>query len=473
MKLKKLWTATLAVLLMAAIIAGCRDENVETVGSCPIVESTNPADLQTGVPQSQVITITFNIPMDPATITQSSFTLMGTDGSGGRVKGSTQALGTLSYDAETYTISYIPTEELSENTVYTGTVEATVADLMGNFLQAPYVWTFETGAPLGPVVESTIPANLATNVPLTQIISATFNEAIDPLTINASTFTVRIGATLVAGTVTYSGLTATFTPSTDLVAGTYTAKLSTAVRNTAGVRMANNFSWSFSTNAVLGTVGVDLGSAEEFGILAGVGVSNNAGFSEIHDMNVGISPGVRSSITGFPPAIVVNGAIFASDDSAPAGVAAMLTQAKQDLTNAYLFAEGATSPAPVTVAGDQGGLTLAPGIYKSTSTLLIQSGDLTLDAGGDANAVWIFQVASDFTTVGGAGGNVILSGNAQAKNVYWQTGSSATIGDGTSFKGNILALTSITMNSGAVAEGRMLARNGSVVMTNNNIINKP
>lgn len=473
MKLKKLWTATLAVLLMAAIITGCRDENVETVGSCPIVESTNPADLQTGVPQSQVITITFNIPMDPATITQSSFTLMGTDGSGGRVKGSTQALGTLSYDAETYTISYIPTEELSENTVYTGTVEATVADLMGNFLQAPYIWTFETGAPVGPNVVSTIPANLATNVPLTQIISATFNEAIDPLTINASTFTVRIGATLVAGTVTYSGLTATFTPSSDLVAGTYTAKLSTAVRNMAGVRMANNFSWSFSTNAVLGPVGVDLGSAEDFGILAGVGISNNAGFSEIHDMNVGISPGVRSSITGFPPAIVVNGAIFASDDSAPAGVAAMLTQAKQDLTNAYLFAEGATSPAPVTVAGDQGGLTLAPGIYKSTSTLLIQSGDLTLDAGGDANAVWIFQIASDFTTVGGAGGNVILSGNAQAKNVYWQTGSSATIGDGTSFKGNILALTSITMNSGAVAEGRMLARNGSVVMTNNNIINKP
>jgi hypothetical protein len=165
--------------------------------------------------------------------------------------------------------------------------------------------------------------------------------------------------------------------------------------------------------------------------------------------------------------------MFASDDIAPAGVAAMLTQAKQDLTNAYLYAEGATSPAPATVSGDQGGLTLAPGIYKSTSTLLIQSGDLTLDAGGNPNAVWIFQVAAAFTTVGGAGGNIILSGGAQAKNVYWQTGSSATIGDGTSFKGNILALTSITMNSGAVAQGRMLARNGSVVMTNSNIINKP
>jgi hypothetical protein len=190
-------------------------------------------------------------------------------------------------------------------------------------------------------------------------------------------------------------------------------------------------------------------------------------------MDCGISPGVRSSFTGFPPAIVVNGSIFASDDIAPPGVPAMLIQAKQDLTDAYLFAEAATSPAPATVAGDQGGKTLAPGIYKSTSTLLIQSGDLTLDAQGDANAVWIFQIASDFTTVGGAGGNVILTGGAQAKNVYWQTGRSATIGDYTSFKGTILALTSITMNSHATAQGRMLARNGAVVLTSTNIITKP
>jgi hypothetical protein len=165
--------------------------------------------------------------------------------------------------------------------------------------------------------------------------------------------------------------------------------------------------------------------------------------------------------------------MYASDDIAPPGVAAMLTQAKQDLTDAYLFLEGATAPAPATVAGDQGGLTLAPGIYKSTSTLLVQSGDLTLDAQGDANAVWIFQIASDFTTVGGAGGNILLIGGAQAKNVYWQVGSSATIGDNTQFKGNILALTSITMNANAIAIGRMLARNGAVVMTSTNIIEKP
>jgi hypothetical protein len=190
-------------------------------------------------------------------------------------------------------------------------------------------------------------------------------------------------------------------------------------------------------------------------------------------MDVGIYPGVRSSVTGFPPATIVNGAIYASDDIAPPGVPAMLLQAKTDLTNAYLAAEGAVSPAPQTVSGDQGGKTLAPGIYKSTSTLSIVNGNLTLDAQGNANAVWIFQIAAGFTTVGGAGGSVILAGGAQAKNIYWQTGSSATIGDFTSFQGNILALTSITMNSHATAVGRMLARNGAVVMTSTNIIIKP
>jgi len=215
-----------------------------------------------------------------------------------------------------------------------------------------------------------------------------------------------------------------------------------------------------------------LASSGGFGILAGTAITST-GLSVINDLDVGLSPGVRSSITGFPPAVVINGAIYASDDIAPPGVAAMLIQAKLDLTNAYLFAEGATAPAPATIAGDQGGKTLTPGIYKSTSTLLIQSGDLTLDAQGNVNAKWIFQIASDFTTIGGAGGNVILTGGAQANNITWQVGSSATIGNYTSFSGNILALTSITMNTGSTINGRLLARNGAVVLSGSNIINGP
>jgi hypothetical protein len=224
--------------------------------------------------------------------------------------------------------------------------------------------------------------------------------------------------------------------------------------------------------AVLSNSGVDLKSALRFGILSAAAVTS-VGPSVINNMDIGIYPGVRASITGFLPGIIVNGAIYASDDIAPLGTSAMLLQAKQDLSDAYHFAESALSPAPILVAGDQGGKTLTPGIYKSTSSLLVQSGNLTLDAKGDSNAFWIFQVASALTTVGGAGGNVILAGGAQAKNIFWQVGSSATIGDYTAFQGNVLALTSITMDSGSTLVGRLLASNAAVTLTSANIVTLP
>ncbi len=452
------------------VIAGCKEDTfIEDFGVCPVVLSTTPEDGATLVPLSSQVTVTFNEEMNPETITQSSFSLTGSE----------KVTGAISYDNETNTLTFVPENELTYATTYTGRVNRSVKDVLGNNLQTDYVWTFTTLAATTPEVVLTNPVNLSTGVPLNKVISAGFSEGMNPLTITGTSFTLKTGTTTIAGTVTYTGTTAKFTPANNLAANTtYTATITTDAKSTNNAPLASNYEWSFITgtdNTQPGTpaMGVDLKSVARFGIFAGVGISNNAGFSEIRNLDVGITPGVRSSVTGFPPAIVVNGAIYASDDIAPPGTAAMLLQAKQDLLEAYLFAEGASSPAPATVAGDQGGKTLAPGIYKSTSTLLVQAGDLTLDAQGDPNAVWIFQIASDFTTVGGAGGNIILTGGAQAKNIFWQTGSSATIGDGTSFKGNVLALTSITMNSGATAVGRMLARNGSVVMTNTNIIEKP
>ncbi len=429
----------------------------------PLVISTDPDNNETGVVLNKIIKATFNTAMNPTTINGTTFTLK---------QGVTSIAGAVSYSGTT--TSFVPSLPLTANTVYTATITTGAKNLVGVAISNDYVWSFTTGTLTAPIVMSTDPFNTESGVALNKIITATFNMPMNPSTISGTTFTVKIGSNSVSGTVSYIGTTATFTPSSNLSNNTtYTATITTDAKNLAGVSIANNYVWTFNTNTTPNAPFVNLNSVERFGIIAGVGVSNNAGFSEIHNMDVGISPGVRSSITGFPPAIVVNGAIYASNDLIPAGVAAMLVQAKQDLTNAYLFAEGATSPAPATVSGDQGGLTLAPGIYKSTSTLLIQSGDLTLDAQGDPNAVWIFQIASDFTTVGGAGGSVILSGGAQAKNVFWQVGSSATIGNGTAFKGNVLALTSITMGPNATAVGRMLARNGSVVMTSTNIIDKP
>jgi hypothetical protein len=137
------------------------------------------------------------------------------------------------------------------------------------------------------------------------------------------------------------------------------------------------------------------------------------------------------------------------------------------LTTAYNDAAGRTL-APVTVAGNIGGLTLPPGLYKSTSSLAISSGDLTLDAQGDANAVFIFQIASTLITTSGR--EVILSGGAQSKNVFWQVGTSATLGTTSVFSGTIMADQSIALKNRAMLKGRALARIGGVTLAANTVV---
>src|ERR1051325_9332613 len=196
---------------------------------------------------------------------------------------------------------------------------------------------------------------------------------------------------------------------------------------------------------------VPLGSATTFGVLAGSTVTSTGDTTVNGDL--GVSPG--TAVTG---SMRVTGLIHAGDPAA--------AQAQGDLTTAYNDAAGRTVGA-ITVAGNLGGLTLAPGLYKSTSSLEISSGDLTLDAQGDPNAVWIFQMASTFITT--VGRQVILSGGAKAANIYWQVGSSATVGTISVVKGNILALASITLNTGATLEGRALARTGAVTLDSNTV----
>jgi hypothetical protein len=169
--------------------------------------------------------------------------------------------------------------------------------------------------------------------------------------------------------------------------------------------------------------------------------------------DLGVSPG--NTVTGSP---IVNGTLHLGEPTA--------AQAQLDLTAAYNDAAGRTVGA-ITIAGNLGGLTLAPGLYKSATSLEISSGDLTLDAQGDPNAVWIFQMGSTLITT--VGRQVILSGGATAANVFWQVGSSATIGVSSVFKGIIMADQSITLNTGATLEGRALARNGAVALDANTI----
>jgi hypothetical protein len=200
-------------------------------------------------------------------------------------------------------------------------------------------------------------------------------------------------------------------------------------------------------------VSLNLGAAANFVVLAGSTVFNTGPTTVNGDL--GLSPG--SAVTGFPPG-VVNGTQHVTDTTA--------AQAKLDLTTAYNDAAGRTV-APVSVAGNLGGMTLAPGLYKSTSSLEISSGDLTLDAQGDANGVFIFQIASTLTTT--AGRQVILIGGAKAANVIWQVGTSAVLGTTSVFKGTIMADQSITLATGATLDGRALARIAAVTLDSNTI----
>ncbi|WP_328498077.1 ice-binding family protein [Streptomyces sp. NBC_00414] len=198
---------------------------------------------------------------------------------------------------------------------------------------------------------------------------------------------------------------------------------------------------------------VPLGTAGSFAVLAGAEVTNT-GPSQITG-DLGVHPG--TAITGFPPGIVL-GTQHSAD--------AVAAQAKSDLVAAYNDAAGQATDAAL--PPDAGGLTLVPGVYTASSTLGL-TGTLTLDAQGDPNAVWVFQVGSGLTTASAS--RVLLVNGASPCNVYWKVGSSATLGTDSTFVGTILALTSISVTTGASIDGRALARNGAVTL-DTNVINR-
>jgi hypothetical protein len=343
-----------------------------------------------------------------------------------------------------------------------------------------------------PMVSATVPANAAVDVPVNQTIAVTFSEPMDPATMTAASFTVADGPGQGHGidvTVSYIGVTATLTPTHLLAPQTeYTVTVRPHARDLAGHPLAPPFAWSFTTGATRATTvplvsftvpplvippvptsgagvraaalaalapvaaPVSLGTAASFAVLAASTVTNTGATSVTGDL--GLSPG--TAVTGFPPG-TLTGTLHAADAAA--------AQAQADLTVAYNDAAGRTGGTQL--AGNLGGQTLTPGLYASTSSLEVSSGDLTLDAQGDVNAVFLFQMASTFVMTSGR--QIILSGGAQAANVFWQVGSSATLGTGSTFKGTILAMASITVTTGARVEGRLLARTAAVTLDTNTV----
>lgn len=587
MNAKKLFS-TIAILFIA-LISGCdNDDFVETVGLCPVVSTTNPIDGASGVPLSQIVSATFNEEMNPLTINQSTFTIT--------VAGAPVA-GTVTYSGTTAT--FTPASRLVVNTLYTGRITTEVKDVDGNALQTDHVWTFTTG--LNPLVVSTDPANLAVNVALNKIITATFNMSMNPLTLNATTFTVKQGTTTILGAITYAGTMVSFTSAAPLAENkVYTVTITTGTTNIVGTELASDYVWSFTTgitpivvstdpmnNAtgvalnkvitatfnmpmnpltlsattftvkqgaipILGTITysgstvsfkpaaqlennkvytatittgaantVGAGLASDyvwnfttvipvivtpppvstsslyFGVFGGNAGITNQGLFTVVNGNIGTTA-ASTLLTGFQEVLTgdvytvtplnngkVTGEIFAA---APApGNATKAATALAGLNaarDAYLSISPASKPGGIDPgAGELGGLTLAPGVYKSNSgTFNITNGDLTLDAQGDPNAVFIFQTASALTVGDSSPSSVKLINGALAKNVYWYVGSSAVINyaGGGVMTGNIIANSGVTLSSPAnstnasvtILNGRAISLVSSVTMVNT-VINVP
>lgn len=200
---------------------------------------------------------------------------------------------------------------------------------------------------------------------------------------------------------------------------------------------------------------INLGTAAPNGIMAGTAVTCVTGGTINAD--VSISPG--NTITGFGPC-VITGVQHLADATA--------AQAQIDLTTAYNTLAALPCPPANAIVADLGGTTKPAGVYCTASGIGV-TGVLTLDGGGDPNATFVFQAGTSLTTAG----DIVLINGAQAKNVYWQVGTSATIGTASKWQGNILAYTSITLVDNATLLGRALARNGGVSLGTNNVITLP
>lgn len=481
-----------------------------------------------GAPTNAAITAAFTKDMAPATINAGSFTLT-------CPAPCLSPAGSVSYAVGTRTAAFTPAAALAAGTTYTATITTAATDIAGNALagnQGPlpaasnYVWTFTTAGPVAPAnvsVLSTNPTAGATGVCPSATINATFNVPsglrMDPATVNTGTFTVTGPAPaftpVTASSVVLdlaTGRIASFTPLAALNPGvTYTATIkggASGVKDSAipANTMASDFIWSFTAGPAATCSAppppVSLGTVSSFGSFGGsAGVTNQGIFTVVNgDMG---TTAVSTAVTGFHDAGpgctytetplnvgTVNGKIYtaappptvACPSEGTATTFAIATQARADALAAYnaLVAQpGGADPG----AGNLGSLVLAPGVYTAASgSFRIQGGNLTLDAQGNANAVWVFQMASTLT-VGGPGAafpqSIILANGAQAKNVFWQVGSAATInaGGGGTMVGTIISQSGVSFSTAGnvtilTLNGRALSLGASVTMVNT-VINVP
>lgn len=466
-----------------------------------------------GVPANTAIKAVFTEAMAPGSITPASFTVT-------CAAPCVSPAGSVSYSLASKTAIFRPAAALAVGTTYTATVTAAATDLARNQLagnQAPlpaasnHVWTFTTAAPVAASnvsVLSTQPAAGAANVCTNANINASFNVPsgfeMDPATVNAATFTVTGPALtpVVAVAVVLddaTGRVATFTPLAALTAGvTYSAVIkggATGVKDLAipGNPMLASHAWSFTAvNCIAPPVpsAIVLGAAAPFASYGGTAGMTNQGIDTVINGDIGTTA-VSTGVTGFQDTAgnvytvtplnkgSVNGSIYtyppAPGNAATKVIADAALAAAQVAYNQLV----AMPPGAYAGAGELGLLTLAPGTYTSATSYQLTQGDLTLDAQGDPNAVFIFQMGSSLTVgIAGPTGarSIVLKNGAQAKNVFWQVGTSATINaaGGGFMKGTIIAQQAVTFSTAGnakltVLDGRALSLISGVTMVNTRI----
>ncbi len=414
----------------------------------PTVSSTDPLNAATGVALNKQIAATFSKTMDASTITTATFTLM---------QGSMFVASTVSYSGTTAILA--PSTNLTANTVYTATITTGAKDLAGNSLASNYVWSFTTVVPYTVTLSSNPAAGGTTNG------EGTFNSG--------------------------SSVTVTATPNAGYVFTNWT-------ENGNGVATSESYTFVISGNRTLvanfASVGpiVNLGAAATFGGFGGSAGVTNQGINTVVNGDIGTTA-ASTLVTGFhdtggdvfteTPLNIgqVNGVINCAPP-APGTAAkfAIAQQALADATTAFNYLAGLPG-GPDPGAGELGGLVLAPGTYTAAAgTFKITSGDLTLDAQSNPNAVWVFQMASALTVgLAGQPRSIILVNGAQAKNVFWQVGSAATIngaGGGT-MVGTIISYSGVTFSTAGVTalttlNGRAISLVASVTMVNT-VVNVP
>ena len=476
----------------------------------PAVISTIPLNGATGVPLNQIVSATFSKAMNAATINGTTFTLTG--------PGATVVPGLVAYAAVGNTLTFTPTANLAASTLFTATITTGAKDLTGTGLVANYVWTFTTGAAvvvIPPEIVSTVPVNLAMDVPLNQAVDVTFSEAMNPLTITTGTFKLSgPGGVAVAGTVSYDALDfiATFTPTLPLTAASvYTATVTNGVTNLAGTPLGTTGApnpWMFTTGAAIIPPPIVLGpTIILFGGFGGGAGMTNEGIHTVVNGDIGTT-GASTTMTGFHDTSLpivgavwpctysesplnvgqVNGVIDTAPppptincpDEGTAHTFAIATEAALEARTAYNTLQGL--PSDGVLAAEIGNTTIYPGVYTNASSVGMTLGPLTLDAKGDPNAFWVFQIGSSLTVgTPTSSESVILIGGAQAKNVYWAVGglpgAIINYGGGGTMVGTVISQPGITVSSPGVAaittiNGRVLALGASTTLVNT-VINVP